>query len=67
MSTATTYGSWRPCRRKRSSTILEDDIDAVIDTEAFNHEIDQEKADAVKLEGVRHVVQETLKEGSWEE
>jgi ParB-like chromosome segregation protein Spo0J len=43
--------------------VLQDAIDHVIDTEAFNHEIDQEKADATKLEGVRHVMLDTL--GEW--
>jgi hypothetical protein len=43
--------------------LLQDAIDAVIDVEAFNHEIDQEKADAAKLEGVRRVMLDTL--GEW--
>lgn len=44
-------------------SLLQNAIDAVIDAEAFNHEIDQEKADAAKLESVRHVVFDTL--GEW--
>ncbi|MBU4272110.1 MAG: ParB N-terminal domain-containing protein [Planctomycetes bacterium] len=40
--------------------ILRDSIDSVIDVAAFNNEIDQEKADAVQLEGVRRVVLDTL-------
>ncbi len=47
--------------------ILEDKIDAVIDTKAFNHEIDQERADATELEGMRHVVMEAFKGAGWEE
>jgi hypothetical protein len=43
--------------------VLQEAIDAVIDVEAFNHEIDQEKTDAAKLEGVRRVVLDTL--GEW--
>jgi hypothetical protein len=43
--------------------VLQDAIDQVIDVEAFNHEIDQEKADAANLEGVRRVVLKTL--GKW--
>ena len=43
--------------------VLQDAIDRVIDVEAFNHEIDQEKADAAKLEDVRRVMLGTL--GEW--
>ena len=43
--------------------VLREAIDSVIDTEAFNHEIDQEKADAAKLDGVRRVMLDTL--GEW--
>ena len=42
-------------------TLLRDAIDAVIDTEAFNHEIDQEKADAVQLDGVRQMMLQSLR------
>ena len=45
--------------------VLQDAIDTVIDVGTFNHEIDQEKADAAKLEGVRGVVLEALK--GWDE
>jgi hypothetical protein len=45
--------------------MLQDAIDNVLVVEAFNHEIDQEKADAAKLEGVRRVMLETL--GQWRE
>ncbi|MCD4726056.1 MAG: ParB/RepB/Spo0J family partition protein [Pirellulales bacterium] len=44
-------------------SVLQEAIDSVLDVEAFNHEVDQEKADAAKLEGVRHVTLETL--GKW--
>ena len=44
--------------------LLQDAIDRVIDVEAFNHEIDAEKADAAKLEGVRRVMLDTL--GQWQ-
>ena len=40
--------------------LLTEAIDSVIDTEVFNHEIDQEQADAVKLEGVRSIVLNAL-------
>jgi hypothetical protein len=43
--------------------VLREAIDDVIDVEALNHEIDQEKADAAKLEGVRRVMLKTL--GKW--
>jgi hypothetical protein len=43
--------------------VLQEAIDRVIDVEAFNHEIDQEKADAVRLEGFRRVTIDTL--GRW--
>lgn len=43
--------------------VLQEAIDAVIDVEAFNHEIDQEQADAAKLEGVRRVMLDTF--GTW--
>ena len=42
--------------------ILRDAIDSVIDIEAFNHELDREKEDAVDLEGMRQVVISTLRE-----
>lgn len=41
--------------------VLQEAIDAVIDVEAFNYEIDQEKADAAELEGVRRVMLDTFK------
>lgn len=41
--------------------VLQDAIDQVIDVEAFNHEIDREKADAAKLVGVRSVVLDALR------
>jgi hypothetical protein len=37
-------------------------IDSVIDTDAFNQELDQEKRDATFLEGVRRMVQDVLSE-----
>lgn len=40
--------------------LLHEAIDSVIDVAAFNHEIDQEKADAAKLEGVRSIVLKAL-------
>lgn len=42
--------------------ILQEAIDQVIDVEALNREIDQEKADAAKLVGVRRVMLDTLRE-----
>ena len=47
--------------------VLKDAIDAVIDTKVFNHEIDQEKADAAKLEYARLLLVETFKEACWEQ
>ncbi len=41
--------------------VLQEAIDQVIDVEAFNHEIDQEKADAAKLEAVRKIMLDTFK------
>jgi hypothetical protein len=41
--------------------VLQDAIDQVIDVQAFNHEIDQEKADAAELEGVRRIMFATFK------
>jgi hypothetical protein len=49
---------------KMLQRVLQDAIDRVIDVEAFNHEIDQEKTDAAKMEGVRRVMLNTL--GKWE-
>ena len=43
--------------------VLQEAIDRVIDVDAFNHEIDQEKADAAKLGSVRRVLLDTL--GEW--
>ena len=43
--------------------VLREAIDAVIDPEAFNYEVEQEKADAAKLTAVRRVVFDTL--GDW--
>jgi hypothetical protein len=43
--------------------VLTDAVDGVIDVEAFNQEIDAEKADAAKLEGVRRVMLDTF--GGW--
>lgn len=43
-------------------SILQETIDSVIDIEAFNHEIDQEKQDAAFLEGTRRTVQRVLAE-----
>ncbi len=40
--------------------VLEKAIDSVIDMEAFNHEIDREKADAAFLHGVRQTVHDVL-------
>ena len=45
--------------------LLRDAIDAVIDTEAFNHEIDQEKQDAASLETTRRRVQGLLGNLPW--
>ncbi|NQT14480.1 MAG: hypothetical protein HQ582_17120 [Planctomycetes bacterium] len=45
---------------EESQTILEEAIDSVIDVEAFNHEIDQEKADIAFLQGVRNTVHSAL-------
>ena len=42
--------------------ILRESIDAVIDTEAFNEELDAEENDAVFLQGVRNAVHESLAE-----
>ena len=44
-------------------SVLQEAIDSVLDVEVFNHEVDQEKADAAKLEGVRRVMLEIL--GKW--
>ena len=41
--------------------LLTDAIDAVIDRDAFNYELDQEKADAAKLEGVRRIALDALR------
>lgn len=41
--------------------LLTDAIDAVIDRDAFNYELDQEKADAAKLEGVRRIALDDLR------
>ena len=46
---------------KNFQHILQGAIDSVIDVEAFNHEIDQEKADAARLEGVRRIVLDALR------
>jgi hypothetical protein len=43
--------------------VLQEAIDSVIDVDAFNYEIDHEKADAAKLEGVRRVMLDTFR--SW--
>jgi hypothetical protein len=42
-------------------SLLRDAIDSVLDVDAFNHELDQEKKDAGYLAGVRETVLETLK------
>ena len=42
--------------------ILTETIDSVIDIGAFNHEIDREKEDAAKLEGVREIVIDVLRQ-----
>ena len=42
--------------------ILSGVIDSVIDIEAFNHETDREKEDAAKLEGVREIVIDVLRQ-----
>ncbi len=42
--------------------ILQEEIDSVIDIEAFNYEVDREKEDAAKLEGVREIVIDVLRE-----
>jgi len=52
---------------KTLQRVLQDAIDAVIDTDAFNHEIDQEKADAAKLGGVRRVMLDTFRGWDGEE
>jgi hypothetical protein len=44
--------------------VLQETIDSIIDVEVFNHEVDEEKADAAKLEGVRRVMLDTFK--GWE-
>ncbi len=41
--------------------VLQDAIDQVIDVEAFNNEVGQEKADAVKLGGMREIVLSALR------
>jgi hypothetical protein len=41
--------------------LLTDAIDTVIDRNAFNYELDQEKADAAKLEGVRRIALDALR------
>ena len=46
---------------KTLQSVLRDAVDAAIDREAFNHELDQEKADAAKLEGVRKVMLDTFR------
>ena len=43
-------------------SILKGAIDSVIDIDAFNHELDQEKADAAFLQGVRNTVHAALAE-----
>ncbi|MFH1923063.1 MAG: ParB N-terminal domain-containing protein [Planctomycetota bacterium] len=43
-------------------TILRDAIDSVIDVDAFNAEIDAEKADAAYLQGVRRTVHDVLQD-----
>ena len=40
--------------------ILTEAIDSVIDVEAFNHELDQEREDSVKLHALRVSVQDAL-------
>ena len=42
--------------------ILRESIDAVIDTEAFNKELDAEESDAAYLQGVRNAVHKSLAE-----
>jgi hypothetical protein len=41
--------------------ILEDAIESVIDLDAFYHEVEAEKSDATKIEGVRRTIGDTLK------
>jgi len=41
--------------------VLQEAVDAVIDVDAFNYEIDAEKADAAKLGGVRSVMLDTFR------
>jgi len=40
--------------------VLKETIDSVIDIDAFNHELDQEKQDAAFLATARRQVQHTL-------
>jgi hypothetical protein len=47
--------------------ILTETIDRVIDTAAFNREVDAEKRDAVHLEGVRRMVCDLLKDARFDE
>ena len=47
---------------KALQVILRESIDAVIDTEAFNKELDAEESDAAYLQGVRNTVHKSLAE-----
>jgi hypothetical protein len=46
--------------------VLTEAIDSVIDTPAFNAELEQEKQNAVWLSGVRHIVHQSLQSISLE-
>ena len=47
--------------------VLREAVDSVIDVDSFNYEIDAEKADATKLEGVRRVMLDTFRGWNGEE
>ena len=47
--------------------VLQEAVDSVIDVDAFNNEIDEEKADSVRLEGVRRVMLDTFRGWNGEE
>ena len=48
-------------------TILAEAIDGVIDVDAFNHEVDAEKADAAFLQSVRYTVHSALEDLDFED